>query len=49
MAHPPYQGASTLQVWNLYDRPIEKSVQLMLFFRKNENFEILTPLIFGPP
>ena len=31
MAHPPYQGASTLQVLGLCDRPFEKSVQLMLF------------------
>ena len=50
LAHPPYQGASTLQVWNLCDRPFQNFVQLMLFFRKkNGNFQILTPLIFGPP
>ena len=40
----------TLQVWNLYDSPIRKKCPAhVVFFRKNENFEILTPLIFGPP
>ena len=49
MAHPPYQGASSLQVWGLCDLPFEIFVQLMLFFRKKRKFSNFDPPNFWTP
>ena len=49
MAHPPYQGASTLQVLGLCDLPFENFVQLMLFFCQKRKFSNFDPPNFGTP